>query len=114
MEQVERKLASLTGLVQTALTSAVGVHVQLSDNDLDSDTNSSGLPLRIPPVEPGKGYELYLLPFGFSLHFEMLLLPHLSSRPRQQPKEFILFFLDSSSHWFCFKLLKENCVLFLA
>ncbi|EFX66222.1 hypothetical protein DAPPUDRAFT_263488 [Daphnia pulex] len=54
MEQVERKLASLTGLVQTALTSAVGVHVQLSDNDLDSDTNSSGLPLRIPPAEPDK------------------------------------------------------------
>jgi hypothetical protein len=55
MEQVERKLASLTGLVQTALTSAVGVHVQLSDNDLDSDTNNSGLPLRILPTDPGKG-----------------------------------------------------------
>jgi hypothetical protein len=57
MEQVERKLASLTGLVQTALTSAVGVHVQLSDNDLDSDTNNSGLvPIRIPvpSIEPGK------------------------------------------------------------
>ena len=57
MEQVERKLASLTGLVQTALTSAVGVHVQLSDNDLDSDTTNSGLvPIRIPvpSIEPGK------------------------------------------------------------
>lgn len=28
MELVERQLASLTGLVQTALTGAVGVHVQ--------------------------------------------------------------------------------------
>jgi hypothetical protein len=52
MEQVERKLASLTGLVQTALTSAVGVHVQLSDNDLDSDTINPGL--RISSSEPGK------------------------------------------------------------
>ncbi len=110
MEQVERKLASLTGLVQTALTSAVGVHVQLSDNDLDSDTNNSGLPLRIPPAEPGIKDELYLLPFFFcfSLHFEMLLLSHLSSRPRQ-PKEFKLFFLDSRICFFL--LLKEmNCV----
>lgn len=53
MEQVERKLASLTGLVQTALTSAVGVHVQLPDDDLNGDTNISVLPLRIPAPEPG-------------------------------------------------------------
>lgn len=52
MEQVERKLASLTGLVQTALTSAVGVHVQLPDDDLNGETNNAIL--RIPPPEAGR------------------------------------------------------------
>lgn len=45
MEQVERQLASLTGLVQTALTGAVGVHVTLPDNVPDSSSLNSGLPL---------------------------------------------------------------------
>ncbi|KAI9563847.1 hypothetical protein GHT06_011314 [Daphnia sinensis] len=55
MEQVERKLASLTGLVQTALTSAVGVHVQLPDDDLNGDTNNAVL--RIPPPDPVSVYK---------------------------------------------------------
>ncbi|XP_057378597.1 coiled-coil domain-containing protein CG32809-like isoform X2 [Daphnia carinata] len=55
MEQVERKLASLTGLVQTALTSAVGVHVQLPDDDLNGDANNAVL--RIPPPEAVSVYK---------------------------------------------------------
>ncbi|XP_045032849.1 coiled-coil domain-containing protein CG32809 isoform X4 [Daphnia magna] len=55
MEQVERKLASLTGLVQTALTSAVGVHVQLPDDDLNGETNNAIL--RIPPPEAVSVYK---------------------------------------------------------
>lgn len=45
MEQVERQLASLTGLVQTALTGAVGVHVTLPDTVPDSSSLNSVLPL---------------------------------------------------------------------
>lgn len=47
MELVERQLASLTGLVQTALTGAVGVHVQPPTPRTDSEQESSsslGLP----------------------------------------------------------------------
>ena len=51
MEQVERQLASLTGLVQTALTGAVGVHVALPDSAPDSNNLNAGLPL---PSEGGK------------------------------------------------------------
>ncbi|XP_057378598.1 coiled-coil domain-containing protein CG32809-like isoform X3 [Daphnia carinata] len=58
MEQVERKLASLTGLVQTALTSAVGVHVQLPDDDLNGDANNAVL--RIPPPEADVGSSHHL------------------------------------------------------
>ena len=75
MEQVERQLASLTGLVQTALTGAVGVHGPARSDNGPESSASSALGLS---TDGGRWFdnhvydnESFLSTFPFIVHHSM-------------------------------------------